>query len=109
MNTSFALYLASMNKGVAYVNGFNIGRYSAQPGEGDCSKTGCAPPHHGPQCYLYYKHCGEPTQSIYHVPFEVLKPTHNLVVLFEETAEYQGAHGRDLSKVALQALTEHPL
>eukprot|EP00041_Stephanoeca_diplocostata_P024159 m.605106 g.605106 ORF g.605106 m.605106 type:complete len:933 (-) comp22463_c5_seq2:159-2957(-) len=109
INTSFVLYLASMNKGVAYVNGFNIGRYSAQPGEGDCSPTGCAPPHHGPQCYLYYKNCGKPTQTVYHVPFEVLKPTHNLVVLFEETAQYQGDTGRDLSKVALQALTEHPM
>ena len=104
-NTAFALDLASMNKGVAYVNGFNIGRYSVEPGEGDCSGESCAPPHHGSHCYMHYKDCGKPTQTLYHIPFSVLRPHGNVIVLFEETAQFQS---RDLAAVAIVALHGHP-
>jgi hypothetical protein len=59
-----------LNKGVAYVNGFNIGRYWLKPGE--CKKKR-APPHHGSHCYIHWKGYREPTQSLYHIPFEVLR------------------------------------
>ena len=42
--TAFALDLSSLNKGVVYVNGFNIGRHWLEVGR--CSGD-CAPPSHG--------------------------------------------------------------
>ena len=80
---AYALDLLGATKGVAWVNGFNIGRYNLELGvcTGDC-----APPHHGTQCYIYWRNCGLPTQRFYHVPSAILRPTGNLVVLFEETA-----------------------
>ena len=101
--TSFALDLSTMNKGVAYVNGFDIGRYWLEAGT--CSGT-CAPPVKAGHCYMHWKGCGKPTQTLYHVPNEVLKPKGNLVVLFEETAN--SVQARDLSGVRLRALHEHP-
>ena len=101
--TSFALDLSTMNKGVAYVNGFDIGRYWLEAGT--CSGT-CAPPVKSGHCYMHWKGCGKPTQTLYHVPNEVLKPKGNLVVLFEETAN--SVQARDLSGVRLRALHEHP-
>ena len=101
--TSFALDLSTMNKGAAYVNGFNIGRYWLEAGT--CSGA-CAPPVKSGHCYMHWKGCGKPTQTLYHVPDEVLKPTGNLVVLFEETAN--SVQARDLSGVRLRALHEHP-
>ena len=92
-----------MNKGVAYVNGFDIGRYWLEAGT--CSGT-CAPPVKAGHCYMHWKGCGKPTQTLYHVPNEVLKPKGNLVVLFEETAN--SVQARDLSGVRLRALHEHP-
>ena len=56
-------------------------------------------------CYMHWKGCDQPTQTLYHIPAPVLKPKGNLVVLFEEAAT-EGA--RNLSSVALVALTEHP-
>lgn len=48
-----------------YVNGFNIGRYFLVNGSGSCDPANnCAPPRHGPACYMHYAHCGEPTQSL---------------------------------------------
>ncbi|CAN6485277.1 unnamed protein product [Victoria cruziana] len=58
-----ALNLSSMGKGQAWVNGESIGRYWAS----------------------YLSPLGKPTQSYYHVPRSFLKPTENLLVLFEET------------------------
>jgi len=101
--TSYALDLSTMNKGVAYVNGFNIGRYWLQPGK--CSGT-CPPPVKSGHCYMHWKGCSRPTQTLYHVPQEVLQPTGNLVLLFEETAN--SVQRRDLSGVLLRALHEHP-
>ena len=101
--TSFALDLSTMNKGVAYVNGFNIGRYWLKPGQ--CSGA-CAPPIKSGHCYMHWKGCDRPTQTLYHVPNEVLRPTDNLVVLFEETAGTE--QPRRLNGVELAALHEHP-
>eukprot|EP01047_Picozoa_sp_COSAG01_P040593 COSAG01_NODE_3430_length_6105_cov_6.934565_4_plen_57_part_00 len=55
---------------------------------------------------MHWKGCGEPTQTLYHIPAPILKPKGNLVVLFEETATTVPA--RNLSRVELVALTAHP-
>eukprot|EP00931_Biecheleriopsis_adriatica_P078401 TRINITY_DN51862_c0_g1_i1.p1 TRINITY_DN51862_c0_g1~~TRINITY_DN51862_c0_g1_i1.p1 ORF type:complete len:888 (+),score=109.52 TRINITY_DN51862_c0_g1_i1:39-2666(+) len=81
-NTSFALDLSSMWKGIAYVNGFNLGRYWMKAG--DC-RGACAPPVKNGHCYMHWKDCNKPTQTIYHIPSSVLKTKNNLVVLFEES------------------------
>ena len=128
---AYALDLAGATKGVAYVNGFNIGRYDLELGV--CNGP-CAPPIHGGQCYIFWRNCGLPTQRYYHVPTSLLQPTGNLVVLFEEASNVPTAGQgpvapspppaalgaaqqpagplrgapRDLSNVALVALTDHP-
>ncbi|KAF3786118.1 Beta-galactosidase 11 [Nymphaea thermarum] len=58
-----ALNLTCMGKGQAWINGENIGRYWAS----------------------YLSPLGKPTQSLYHIPRSFLKPTGNLLVIFEET------------------------
>ena len=120
---AYALDLAGATKGVAWVNGFNIGRYNLELGV--CSGP-CAPPLHGGACYIWWRNCGLPTQRYYHVPTSLLQPSDNLVVLFEEAAAVPSSGegpvapspppgapqlrgtARDLSRVALVALTAHP-
>ena len=72
---------------------------------GQC-KGACAPPVKSGHCYMHWKGCGRPTQTLYHVPDEVLRPQGNLVVLFEETAN--SVQPRALSGVRLRALHDHP-
>ncbi|KAF8410413.1 hypothetical protein HHK36_002942 [Tetracentron sinense] len=55
--------LSSMAKGMAWVNGKSIGRYWSS----------------------YLSPLGKPSQSEYHIPRAFLKPSENLLVLFEET------------------------
>ena len=57
-------------------------------------------------CYMHWKRCGQPTQTLYHIPNEVLRPKSNLVVLFEETAN--SVQTRELPSVRIVALHEHP-
>ncbi|XP_043714479.1 beta-galactosidase 13-like [Telopea speciosissima] len=57
-----ALNLTSMSKGMAWVNGKSLGRYWVS----------------------YLSPIGKPSQSEYHIPRAFLKPTDNLLVLFEE-------------------------
>jgi hypothetical protein len=99
--TALAANLFGLNKGVAYVNGFNIGRYWLKRGicDGDC-----APPFHGSHCYIFWKHCDEPTQYLYHIPFEMLLPKDNVITLFEETSPMRH---RDFSKVSIEILRHH--
>jgi len=98
-DVSYGLDLSSMWKGVAYVNGFHIGRYWLVAGQ--CSGT-CAPPVKNGHCYMHWKDCGKPTQTIYHIPTAVLQPKGNLVVLFEEGIPESK---RDPSAIRLLALT----
>ena len=100
---SYALSMVGANKGVAYVNGFELGRYWLEVGE---CKGQCAPPIKNGHCYMHWKGCGEPTQTLYHVPTPVLKPQGNLVVIFEETASVVAQ--RDLEMVKLVELHAHP-
>ena len=90
-----------LQKGVAYVNGFDIGRYWLRAGH--CEGT-CAPPHHGSHCYIHWKGCGKPTQSLYHIPFEVLRPRNNLLTFFEET---RATNECSLDQVKIQVLHHH--
>ena len=83
---AFALNLTGMAKGVAYVNGWPLGRYNLEPGR--CSGPCSAPEH--PGCVIFWRPgaCGQPTQSLYAVPAPVLHAPDgepNLVVLFEES------------------------
>ncbi|XP_042495607.1 beta-galactosidase 11-like [Macadamia integrifolia] len=57
-----ALNLTSMSKGMVWVNGKSIGRYWVS----------------------YLSPLGKPSQSEYHIPRAFLKPTENLLVVFEE-------------------------
>jgi len=95
---SFVLDLSSMWKGMVYVNGFHLGRYWMEPGT---CKGDCAPPVKNGHCYMHWKDCDKPTQTLYHIPTAVLKATDNLVVLFEE-GEPQAP--RDPSGIRLLAL-----
>merc|ERR1712159_508098 len=58
LSTSFALDLSTMWKGIAYVNGFNLGRYWMLPG---VCKGSCAPPIKNGHCYMHWKDCDKPT------------------------------------------------
>ncbi|GAB4847486.1 Beta-galactosidase 3 [Ancistrocladus abbreviatus] len=76
-----ALDLRSMGKGQAWVNGQNIGRYWTAYAHGNCNGCSYTGSFRPPNCQTG---CGEPTQRWYHVPRSWLKPSRNLVVVFEE-------------------------
>ena len=126
--TGLVANLTGLNKGVAYVNGFNIGRYWLKNGEcvpstierhhssnedtnaaGKGEDPNCAPPRHGPHCYIHWKGCNRPTQDLYHIPFQVLLPTNNLITFFEESSRIgTNMPARNLKDVKLQILHHHP-
>ncbi|KAL5752456.1 hypothetical protein ACOSQ2_022963 [Xanthoceras sorbifolium] len=61
-NEPLAIQLATMSKGMVWINGKSIGRYWAS----------------------FLSPLGRPSQSLYHIPRAFLKPTNNLLVIFEE-------------------------
>ncbi|KAK8582171.1 hypothetical protein V6N13_145151 [Hibiscus sabdariffa] len=83
-NNPVALDLTGMGKGEAWVNGQSIGRYwpayiAPNGGCTDyCNYRGAYSPS---KCH---KNCGKPSQQLYHVPRSWLKPSGNILVLFEE-------------------------
>ncbi|CAN4094483.1 unnamed protein product [Withania somnifera] len=81
-NEPLALDMASMGKGQIWINGEGAGRhwpgYTAQ---GDCSKCSYAGTFNEKKCQT---NCGQPSQRWYHVPLSWLKPSGNLLVVFEE-------------------------
>ncbi|KAG8497589.1 hypothetical protein CXB51_008836 [Gossypium anomalum] len=86
-----ALDMESMGKGQIWINGQSIGRYWTAYAHGDCSGCSYSGTFRPTKC----QHgCGQPTQKWYHVPRSWLKPTQNLLVLFEEL-------GGDPSKISL--------
>lgn len=87
------LDLSSMGKGQAWINGEHIGRYwiSFLAPPGDCSTCDYRGNYSLHKCAT---NCGQPSQTLYHVPRSWLRPTGNLLVLFEET-------GGDPSKISL--------
>lgn len=93
-----ALNLASMGKGQAWINGQSIGRYwsaNLAPSTGctdNCDYRGSYDPS---KCL---KNCGQPAQTLYHIPRTWVHPGENLLVLHEEL-------GGDPSKVSLLTRT----
>ncbi|RWR77613.1 beta-galactosidase isoform X2 [Cinnamomum micranthum f. kanehirae] len=81
-NEPLALDMVSMGKGQIWINGQSIGRhwpaYKASGSCGECSYSGT---YSDKKCQRY---CGDPSQRWYHVPRSWLRPTGNLLVLFEE-------------------------
>ncbi|KAG2698497.1 hypothetical protein I3843_07G153500 [Carya illinoinensis] len=86
-----ALDMRSMGKGQVWINGQSIGRYWMAYAKGDCSTCSYAGTFRPTKCQLG---CGQPTQRWYHVPRSWLKPTRNLLIVFEEL-------GGDASKISL--------
>ncbi|CAA7400596.1 unnamed protein product [Spirodela intermedia] len=83
-NDPVAIYLGSMGKGQAWINGHGIGRYWSlvAPKQG-CPKTcNYRGAYSDGKCMT---NCGKPTQDRYHIPRSWLKPSSNLLVIFEET------------------------
>ncbi|WCJ26958.1 Beta-galactosidase [Euphorbia peplus] len=79
-----ALNLASMGKGQAWVNGQSIGRYWSaylSPSKGcteNCDYRGTY------DSFKCLKKCGEPAQTLYHIPRSWVHPGENLLVVHEE-------------------------
>ncbi|PSS20808.1 Beta-galactosidase [Actinidia chinensis var. chinensis] len=81
-NDPLALDMNSMGKGEIWINGKGIGRH--WPGyiaEGNCGGCSYAGTFKETQCL---SNCGEASQRWYHVPRSWLKPSGNLLVVFEE-------------------------
>lgn len=76
-----AIDMSGMGKGQIWINGQSIGRYWTAYATGDCNGCNYAGTFRPPKCQLG---CGQPTQRWYHVPRSWLKPTQNLLVIFEE-------------------------
>ncbi|GMH25176.1 hypothetical protein Nepgr_027019 [Nepenthes gracilis] len=76
-----ALDMRSMGKGQAWINGQSIGRYWTAYAHGNCNGCSYTGTFRPPKCQAG---CSEPTQRWYHVPRSWLKPTNNLLVVFEE-------------------------
>lgn len=76
-----ALDMSSMGKGQVWINGQSIGRYWMVYAKGNCNSCNYAGTYRQAKCQVG---CGQPTQRWYHVPRSWLKPTNNLMVVFEE-------------------------
>ncbi|KAL3514688.1 hypothetical protein ACH5RR_027405 [Cinchona calisaya] len=94
-NEPLALDMKSMGKGEVWINGQSIGRYWITNANGNCGICKYSGTFRASKCQLG---CGQPTQHWYHVPRSWLKPTQNLLVLFEEL-------GGDASKISLVKTT----
>ncbi|XP_050232309.1 beta-galactosidase 3-like isoform X2 [Mercurialis annua] len=86
-----ALDMSSMVKGQIWINGNNIGRYWTIVANGNCSGCAYSATFRPSACQFG---CGQPSQKWYHVPRSWLKPTQNLLVVFEEI-------GGDVSMISL--------
>ncbi|KAK8697011.1 hypothetical protein V6N13_113175 [Hibiscus sabdariffa] len=81
-NEPLALDMSSMGKGEIWVNGQSIGRH--WPGyiaSGSCGACDYAGTYTDTKCRTG---CGQPSQRWYHVPRSWVKPSGNLLVVFEE-------------------------
>ncbi|KAK7255585.1 hypothetical protein RIF29_28998 [Crotalaria pallida] len=80
--TPLALDMGSMGKGQVWINGQHLGRYwPAYKASGSCEYCNYAGIYDEKKCS---SNCGEASQRWYHVPHSWLKPTGNLLVVFEE-------------------------
>ncbi|PIN17264.1 Beta-galactosidase [Handroanthus impetiginosus] len=91
-NDPLGLDMISMGKGEIWINGQSIGRhwpaYIAKGSCGDCNYAGTFTEK---KCQ---RNCSQPSQRWYHVPRSWLKPSGNLLVVFEEW-------GGDPTKISL--------
>ncbi|KAF7120769.1 hypothetical protein RHSIM_Rhsim13G0174300 [Rhododendron simsii] len=79
-----AVNLSSMGKGQAWVNGQSIGRYWPayhSPSTGCSEKCDYRGSYNASKCLKY---CGQPAQTLYHIPRTWVHPGENLLVLHEE-------------------------
>lgn len=90
-----AIDMKSMGKGQVWINGQSIGRYWTAHAKGSCTPCNYAGTFRPTKCQT---RCGEPTQRWYHVPRSWLKPTQNLIVVFEEI-------GGDASAISIMKRT----
>ncbi|CAA2988278.1 Beta-galactosidase 3 [Olea europaea subsp. europaea] len=90
-NEPLALDLGSMGKGQVWINGQSIGRYWTAYAKGECHACSYTGTYRQGNCQYG---CGKPTQRWYHVPRSWLKPTRNLLIVFEEL-------GGDASRISL--------
>ncbi|KAK9131144.1 hypothetical protein Sjap_011631 [Stephania japonica] len=92
-NDPLALDMGSMGKGQVWINGESIGRHwPAYKASGSCGGCNYAGTYGEKKCQ---SNCGEASQRWYHVPRSWLKPTGNLMVVFEEI----GGNPRGISLV----------
>ncbi|KAH7428540.1 hypothetical protein KP509_09G006100 [Ceratopteris richardii] len=79
-----AINLESMGKGAVWVNGHGLGRYWSDytASNLECEKCSYRGKYHAGKCS---QHCGQPSQRWFHIPRAWVKPTYNLLVIFEET------------------------
>ncbi|KAG6388534.1 hypothetical protein SASPL_149962 [Salvia splendens] len=81
-NEPLALDLNTMSKGQIWINGESIGRYWNQyKASGSCGECNYAGWFNEKKCL---RNCGEASQRWYHVPRSWLRPTGNLLFVFEE-------------------------
>ncbi|CAA3010880.1 beta-galactosidase-like [Olea europaea subsp. europaea] len=81
-NDPLALDMNTMSKGQVWINGQSIGRYWNQyKASGNCGACNYAGWFNEKKCL---SKCGEASQRWYHVPRSWLRPTGNLLVIFEE-------------------------
>ncbi|WVZ56297.1 hypothetical protein U9M48_006848 [Paspalum notatum var. saurae] len=88
-----AIDFTGMGKGEAWVNGQSIGRYwptNLAPQSGCVSSCNYRGSYSSSKCL---KKCGQPSQTLYHVPRSFLQPGSNDLVLFEQ-------FGGDPSKIS---------
>ncbi|KAB1207325.1 Beta-galactosidase 3 [Morella rubra] len=86
-----ALDMSSMGKGQIWINGESIGRYWNVHANGNCNGCSYSNTFRPTKCQ---SGCGHPTQKWYHVPRAWLRPSKNLLIVFEEI-------GGDASRIAL--------
>ncbi|RAL45629.1 hypothetical protein DM860_009493 [Cuscuta australis] len=91
-NDPLALDMSNMGKGQIWINGKGLGRHwPAYTARGSCGGCSYAGTYSETKCQT---NCGQPSQRWYHIPRSWLRPTGNLVVVFEEW-------GGDPTKISL--------
>ncbi|KAI7730684.1 hypothetical protein M8C21_023048 [Ambrosia artemisiifolia] len=106
-----AIDFTGMGKGEAWVNGQSIGRYwpSYIAPTGGCSVCSYKGPYNFTKCL---KNCGKPSQNLYHVPRSWLKPSANVLVMFEEIGgdpTQISFKTQELESLCSQVSESHPL
>ncbi|KAL2239454.1 beta-galactosidase 8 [Sesamum indicum] len=83
-SSPLALDFMGLGKGQAWINGQSIGRYWPTNIAGNSGCTDSCNYRGAYSSSKCLKNCGKPSQQLYHVPRSWLKPSGNILVLFEE-------------------------